>query len=129
MPGSTERPEDLHRFRVEAADGPFGTVSEVDAEHLIVRVRHGLGRHDDLLVPRILIEEVDRENKRIRLSASRAEILHMLGVDPQQELGAWFGGVTTSAQQPFPPTLPGPGGAPDDDGRPEGSPGSAPSSR
>ena len=100
MPDATEHPNDLHHFQVAAADGPLGTVSEVGAKHLTVRIRHGLGRHDDLLVPQILVEEIDPDNKRVRLSVSRPEILHMHGAE-SEGLGAWFGGINTSAQQPF----------------------------
>jgi hypothetical protein len=104
--------EDLRDYEVDAADGPIGVVSEAGTEHLAVRIRRGMSRHGEVLVPRILIAEVDHESKRIRLSASRAEVQRLGGTEPREGLGAWFGGVSTSAQQPFPPTLPGPEGAP-----------------
>jgi hypothetical protein len=115
VPERDEDLEDVRGFRVDAADGPLGTVSDVTSEHITVKVRRGLARRDELLVQRLLIEDVDPQSRTIRLSPSRAELEDMLGIDPERGLGAWFGGTTSSAQQPFPPTLPGPTGAPDEE--------------
>jgi hypothetical protein len=111
-----EEPDDLRGFHAEADDGALGRISETTHEHLVIRIHRGPGRHDEILVPRILVAEVDREGGRVRLSASRGEIERLHGGDRAgRGLGAWFGGITTTPQQPFPPTLPGPDGAPEED--------------